>query len=732
MKTFSFLSILLLTFGAIGQNAPQWINCTNGFNVQDVFKTTTHLWIANTGGIVQHDLATGENVYYNRGNSPIPSNYVNSVIVDSDGLVWMTTRSGLANFDGNSWNLFYERDGRLTLDENGHAALINSDSLSIWNGQDFIDTQLPESLNFLIVSDFIIDPETGTVWMSAYTFGQYHIVKYKDQNWTTYDHNNSPLPFDSPYNNPMVLDAEGKLWIGNSNGLYQLDNNEWTYFDPQATSFPSGVVLGLARTLDDKIWAVVRHGLTIEETVLVEFINDTEFITHSLPTGLLTNGINRLRGFEDSPEVYLGTVQNSSFKFEQDTWTQITASQSPLTDNSITQIFIDDETTWIHAGRSYPYGRNSLFTIETGNWNFLDSQTLPFMLENRIPTILTKGPNNGLWIHQKDSLYRFQDGQWSTPLLPDILEGVAEANSFIHFEPNGSRWLLEKYQSYLFYESDQGWISFEHEEHGAPGGDYNRFFNHPITGHFWLASGNGISRYDGTNWTTIKPEDFGAGLNWVHEMVVNDEGTIWASSGKVLLKIEGEVITVVNNETSPLYQQQIRDLTLDSENNLWVGLIGRIAKYDGQSWLIFDKTNAGIPNGRIDNLNFDAEGNLWVGSTEGGFAVYNEAGLSDDFWLEEHPNALAQTPTDLVNSCDFFPNPIAKGVAVQLQLPEHFLIDPTSKIVCYNTSGQQVWKRNITNRDVRIPAHFFQSLSGLYYLSIQNSKGVYTCTTIVE
>ena len=223
MKNLPFCLMLFVCFNL---SAQQWINCTNGLTVNDGVLQDDILWLATTGGLARIDINTSETTIYNRGNSPIPSNEIHSILIDHNGQIWVSTYQETAVFNGVSWQVFYDKAGLLQLDAQNNVVLASIDSLHIWNGQFFESTELQSSF-FYALSDFTINPSNNDMWLSYYTFGAYAIYQYTGQDLNVFNYENSALPFDSPASNPLLIDMQGRVWAGNASGLYRYDGEEW-------------------------------------------------------------------------------------------------------------------------------------------------------------------------------------------------------------------------------------------------------------------------------------------------------------------------------------------------------------------------------------------------------------------------------------------------------------------------------------------------------------------------
>ena len=70
------LFLLILEISAFSQESIQWLNYTNGDNINCLKLNEEHLWVGTNGGLVCINTLSGETKYYNRSNSGLPSNQI--------------------------------------------------------------------------------------------------------------------------------------------------------------------------------------------------------------------------------------------------------------------------------------------------------------------------------------------------------------------------------------------------------------------------------------------------------------------------------------------------------------------------------------------------------------------------------------------------------------------------------------------------------------------------------
>ena len=86
---------------------PEWVNYTNGDRVYALIEDGDYIWAGTLGGLVKIDKISGETAFYNKANSGLPYNRVESITIDGSGNKWIGTYGGgLASFDGIDWTVY--------------------------------------------------------------------------------------------------------------------------------------------------------------------------------------------------------------------------------------------------------------------------------------------------------------------------------------------------------------------------------------------------------------------------------------------------------------------------------------------------------------------------------------------------------------------------------------------------------------------------------------------------
>ena len=202
------------------------------------FDRKNRLWIATNKGLYMRDGETW--TAYNKSNS-ILSKTVQCMTFDNSNRLWCGTfGAGLFCFDGTRWSNYTTSNSSIPSNYVGTVTVDNNDVLWL----NCRDPRYPDKMG------------------SEFGLG---LTLFDGNTWTTYNHNNSPLPSDCFWD--VQVDSDNRLWLATAGdlsvvGLASFDGNEWTVYNTDN----SGIVLNEVTkiTLDPKhdlIWLTHHPGL---------------------------------------------------------------------------------------------------------------------------------------------------------------------------------------------------------------------------------------------------------------------------------------------------------------------------------------------------------------------------------------------------------------------------------------------------------------------------------------
>ncbi len=122
----------------------------------------------------------------------------------------------------------------------------------------------------------------------------------------------------------------------------------------------------------------------------------------------------------------------------------------------------------------------------------------------------------------------------------------------------------------------------------------------------------------------ITPETQGVityhGPQWITRNIIQDrKGNIWIATFDGVYRYDGKSFT---NITSKVIPTRFFSILEDTEGNLWFGSIGSgVYRYDGKSFENFT-TNEGLLNNEVTSIYQDKKGNIWFG-VSGGASCYD-------------------------------------------------------------------------------------------------------------
>lgn len=200
------------------------------------FDHQNRLWLATDKGVFVRDGETWS--AYNKGNSGLSFEYVQSMAFDSDDCLWCgTSGGGLFLFDGRQWSRYTTSNSSIPSNYVG-AMAVDNDNVVWLNCR---DPRHPDTMGL------------------EYGFG---LTSFDGNRWVTYNSANSPLPSNCFWD--MQVDADNRKWIATAGdvGLVCFDDTAWMTYDVDNSGIALNEVTKI--TLDTKrdfIWLTHYPGL---------------------------------------------------------------------------------------------------------------------------------------------------------------------------------------------------------------------------------------------------------------------------------------------------------------------------------------------------------------------------------------------------------------------------------------------------------------------------------------
>jgi ligand-binding sensor domain-containing protein len=137
-------------------------------------------------------------------------------------------------------------------------------------------------------------------------------------------------------------------------------------------------------------------------------------------------------------------------------------------------------------------------------------------------------------------------------------------------------------------------------------------------GNIWLASSEGIIRYDGKSFTNVTGEVSSARF---FSLLEDRKGNFWFSSvGSGVYHYDGKSFQNFTTKEG-LVDDKVPFVYEDKAGAIWLGTVGGVSRYDGKSFQNFT-TKEGLPDNEVNAIVEDKTGKFWFG-TKGKACVYD-------------------------------------------------------------------------------------------------------------
>lgn len=138
-------------------------------------------------------------------------------------------------------------------------------------------------------------------------------------------------------------------------------------------------------------------------------------------------------------------------------------------------------------------------------------------------------------------------------------------------------------------------------------------------GHLWFGTiGGGVYRYDGTSFTCFTTTE-GLANNWVQCMLDDNAGNIWFGTDNGVSRYDGHTFTNFTTQES-LGGNSVNSMVQDKTGKIWFGTRGGdrgdVSYYDGKSFTPF-MPREGLRFSNVRSIIEDKSGNIWIGGADG-------------------------------------------------------------------------------------------------------------------
>ncbi len=425
--------------------------------------------LAGLGGVHIWD---GSNwTIYNTTNSGLLSNYVEALVIDSSGNVWMGCPppplgvlfgqpGGMNMFDGSTWTSYGKAQG--LAEEN--------------------------------VYDIAIDT-SGTKWIATLFGG---VSRFDGSTWTTYNTGNSGLPNNNVES--VAASNNGDLWFGTTlAGVAGFDGSTWTIYDTSNSGLVNNNIHSIAIYETSSCTSCTRYYRTRREIWLgtgngVSRYNTRYSTWRTYQFDGILNTIHNAVAVDGSGNKWLATKSGLTM-FDGSTWTVYDTSNSGIAGDNVQAVAVaPGGTVWFGT-------KTGAGSFDGSTWTAYDTSNSGIS-SNNVQAVAVASDGT-VWFGTDAGISVFDGSIWTAydvaggSLIDDNIRSIA-------IDSDGTVW-AGTYKGASRLKSGS-WTNFSRGSGIAD--PIVRSVAIDGSGNAWFATGNGVSAYmvtDGSDTSSGSP-----------------------------------------------------------------------------------------------------------------------------------------------------------------------------------------------------------------------------------
>lgn len=559
------------------------------------------MWFGTRGGGLNRFDGYNFTVYKNDPNNSnsLSNNEVISLFEDDKGNLWIGTRKGgLNRFNKvtETFQQFTQSDNPQSIanntvntiyqDTKGNLWVGTNSGIDLYNDGVFLHNQIPGIRNNSISS--IDEDDYGNLYITDKA-GLFIWNKEKGKTQYILNKDMSSDAIRSNYSVPVLVDKANKVWLGSSNGLKVLNENDEIETFEEFYNIPNGPkseTRTIHEDINGNIWIGTIHGLYRfdQKTNTLDLFKKDE----NLPQSLTHNSIYSI--YEDHyGAIWIGTwgggvsmLSDKLWKFDH--FKHLGYNDKSLSNNVVSSFAQDENGMWIGT--------------ELGGLNFQPNNSIDF-------EIYRADPDNSKSLsgdHVK-TLYHDSEGRlWIGTFGEGLNLMNKRTGTFQNFLPNEKIFTIQEGpKRNLWIGTLNGLYRFDHERNNLKYFVHNpsdsTSLSHSFVDVLFLASNNVL---------------------WV--------GTKEAGLMKYNPKTESFIrYKNIPNDSTSLLGNYIISINEDNQGNLLVGTNNGLNMYNPVSDNFIHIKIEGLPDRNINGILTDSENNYWI-STNKGISKVNRGG----------------------------------------------------------------------------------------------------------
>ncbi|MEM7385858.1 MAG: two-component regulator propeller domain-containing protein, partial [Verrucomicrobiota bacterium] len=300
----------------------------------------------------------------------------------------------------------------------------------------------------------------------------------------------------------IYQDSASAIWVGTwGDSLFRYQDGGLTHYSVD-DGVPSSRVTHISETPEGTLLIGTFAGLSALNTRRLTHIVDKHGLATSEPSGL--NDVT----VDSKGRVYFATNRNGLAYFEDSRLHSVT-EENGLPGNEVSCLWIDpDGAIWIGTPQGLAVMREGELTRFDGLL-FVDQ--------------IRRAPSGELWVTSSRGLARINEAKTRGGDFADVL--VADADCFTFSDDGKEVWTGHRFHGVShFHDLQESPIVYNKGNQLINNRVYDLHMD--VRGQVWVATENGVSRYDGLEWESFTSES-GLLHNTVYDIHETKDGVIW-------------------------------------------------------------------------------------------------------------------------------------------------------------------------------------------------------------
>jgi len=579
------------------------------------------MWFGTRDGLNKYD-GYKFTVYRNneKDEHSISNNFINDLIEDKSGRIWVATNGGGLNCYNRNKDQFtrykHIKNNTATPGSDLIACLMEDHEGYLWIGtanagldilnprrNQFVHYRNNRQDNHSLANDHVralYEDASHNIWAGTYG-GGLHLFDREGRFFTRFCHdpkNNGSLSDDKVFK--LFQDSKQRLWIGTDGGglnLFDYQTKQFRHFTADAknkNSLPGNNVFALGEDIAGNLWIGIENGgLSVYNPVTNTFSN---YLHDELDNSSLSNNSIYTCFKDNKGNMWIGNFANGVDIYNRDnnkfTHYKHNSDPSSLADNNVLCIMEDSKKRiWIGT--------------DGGGLDLFNQQTKKFTHYRHMDGDDKSICGNYVLNVCEDSKGNIWTGTWGN----GITVFNPEKNTFRHFKHNS--------EDSTSLNNNNAWCIFEDHEKNI-----------------WVGThGAGLDLYDPVKQNFIHHthagnQPLGISSNIIHMITEDSKGNLWLATDEGGLdkydRTANAFVSFMHDDAkNSISNNSVLALYKDPKDNLWISTMGGLNYFNTQTgeFTVYTTAN-GLPNNAVFGMLEDTNHHLWV-STNNGISDFN-------------------------------------------------------------------------------------------------------------